>query len=331
MSTYHHPEDLGPDQDQRDIAIPGRRFFVYVLDTDSGHYVGHTARLNARMREHRGGEVASTAGTNPMLAWQSGPMARRGDAARFEAALKSWLDSGSSMFEETTRLRPKKFLGLTPVLQSGTVRGVPSCAGRRFKLGADHRLRPTTAIGWLMFVAGIFGSLLGLLWAFNFELGALGVGALKVFGLAGACALGLVLVVNGRVLGRWPRLDGWLKPRTRARSARPGIRIPWPTARRTHPPVLSQGRPGPATIELSVMLRACRCSTTLVILVWRTCSTRLARRFVGLRLSGPLDDPELPPSAGRARVGTGLFEEINRHLESQGLRLQEGTIVDANH
>ena len=204
MSTYYHPEDLGPDQDQRDIAIPGRRFFVYVLDTDSGHYVGHTARLNARMREHRGGEVASTAGTNPMLAWQSGPMARRGDAARFEAALKSWLDSGSSMFEETTRLRPKKFLGLTPVLQSGTVRGVPSGAGRRFKLGADHRLRPTTAIGWLMFVAGIFGSLLGLLWAFNFELGALGVGALKVFGLAGACALGLVLVVNGRVLGRWP-------------------------------------------------------------------------------------------------------------------------------
>ena len=211
MSTYYHPEDLGPDQDQRDIAIPGRRFFVYVLDTDSGHYVGHTARLNARMREHRGGEVASTAGTNPMLAWQSGPMARRGDAARFEAALKSWLDSGSSMFEETTRLRPKKFLGLTPVLQSGTVRGVPSGAGRRFKLGADHRLRPTTAIGWLMFVAGIFGSLLGLLWAFNFELGALGVGALKVFGLAGACALGLVLVVNGRVLGRWPRLHGWLK------------------------------------------------------------------------------------------------------------------------
>ena len=29
-------------------------------------------------------------------------------------------------------------------------------------------------------------------------------------------------------------------------------------------------------------------------------------------------------------LGQGLFEEINRHLESQGLRLREGTIVDAS-
>ncbi len=29
-------------------------------------------------------------------------------------------------------------------------------------------------------------------------------------------------------------------------------------------------------------------------------------------------------------MGEGLFEDINRHLESQGLRLREGTIVDAS-
>ena len=29
-------------------------------------------------------------------------------------------------------------------------------------------------------------------------------------------------------------------------------------------------------------------------------------------------------------LGAGLFEEINRYLESKGLRLQEGTIVDAS-
>ena len=58
------------------------------------------------------------------------------------------------------------------------------------------------------------------------------------------------------------------------------------------------------------------------------------RRFIGLRLSGPLPDEttilnfrHLLEEHG---LGTGLFEEINRHLESQGLRLQEGTIVDAS-
>lgn len=58
------------------------------------------------------------------------------------------------------------------------------------------------------------------------------------------------------------------------------------------------------------------------------------RRFVGLRLSGRLPDEttilnfrHLLEEHG---LGSGLFEEINRHLESQGLRLREGTIVDAS-
>ena len=58
------------------------------------------------------------------------------------------------------------------------------------------------------------------------------------------------------------------------------------------------------------------------------------RRFVGLRLSGPLPDEttilNFRHLLEEHELGEGLFEEINRHLESQGLRLREGTIVDAS-
>ena len=58
------------------------------------------------------------------------------------------------------------------------------------------------------------------------------------------------------------------------------------------------------------------------------------RRFVGLRLSGPLPDETTILNfrhllEGR-RLGEGLMKEINRHLATQGLRLREGTIVDAS-
>ena len=58
------------------------------------------------------------------------------------------------------------------------------------------------------------------------------------------------------------------------------------------------------------------------------------RRFVGLRLSGPLPDEttilNFRHLLEEHELGEGLFEDINRHLESQGLRLREGTIVDAS-
>ncbi len=58
------------------------------------------------------------------------------------------------------------------------------------------------------------------------------------------------------------------------------------------------------------------------------------RRFAGLKLSGPLPDEttilNFRHLLDKHDLGEGLFEEINRHLESQGLRLQEGTIVDAS-
>ena len=58
------------------------------------------------------------------------------------------------------------------------------------------------------------------------------------------------------------------------------------------------------------------------------------RRFVGLRLSGSLPDEttilNFRHLLEERRLGEGLMEEINRHLASQGLRLREGTIVDAS-
>ena len=57
------------------------------------------------------------------------------------------------------------------------------------------------------------------------------------------------------------------------------------------------------------------------------------RRFVGLKLSGPLPDEttilNFRHLLEKNNLGQGLLEEINAHLESQGLKQREGTIVDA--
>ena len=58
------------------------------------------------------------------------------------------------------------------------------------------------------------------------------------------------------------------------------------------------------------------------------------RRFVGLSLAEALPDEttilNFRHLLERHELGKGLLEEINAHLESQGLRLREGTIVDAS-
>ena len=58
------------------------------------------------------------------------------------------------------------------------------------------------------------------------------------------------------------------------------------------------------------------------------------RRFVGLNLTEALPDEttilNFRHLLERHELGKGLLEEINAHLESQGLRLREGTIVDAS-
>ena len=106
---YYEPEDLGDEQDRRDADVAGRRFYVYVLETDRGHYVGHSARVRARAREHADGLSASTAGTNPELAWTSWPLETRAEAARFEAAMKALRDQRAERFREITGLAPEPF------------------------------------------------------------------------------------------------------------------------------------------------------------------------------------------------------------------------------
>ena len=58
------------------------------------------------------------------------------------------------------------------------------------------------------------------------------------------------------------------------------------------------------------------------------------RRFVGLKLSGPLPDEttilNFRHLLEEQELGQSLLEEINIHLESQGVRLREGRIVDAS-
>ena len=57
------------------------------------------------------------------------------------------------------------------------------------------------------------------------------------------------------------------------------------------------------------------------------------RRFVGLRLSEEIPDESTIPHfrhlLERHNLGQGLFAEIQDHLAGQGMRLREGTIVDA--
>ena len=57
------------------------------------------------------------------------------------------------------------------------------------------------------------------------------------------------------------------------------------------------------------------------------------RRFTGLGLSEPIPDESailhFRHLLEDRHLGQGLFAEINEHLASQGLRLREGTIVDA--
>ena len=58
------------------------------------------------------------------------------------------------------------------------------------------------------------------------------------------------------------------------------------------------------------------------------------RRFVGLKLSEPLPDEttilNFRHLLEEHELGEGLFAEIKGHLASQGLLLQEGTIMDAS-
>ncbi len=114
--------------------------------------------------------------------------------------------------------------------------------------------------------------------------------------------------------------------------------IPWPQLEervRSHYPKAGRGR---RPYELSVMLRV-HCVQLFYNLSDPAMEDLLyeaesVRRFVGLKLTEPLPDEttilHFRHLLEKHQLGQGVFEEIKAHLESKGLRLREGTIVDAS-
>lgn len=114
--------------------------------------------------------------------------------------------------------------------------------------------------------------------------------------------------------------------------------IPWQKLEkkiRRHYPKRGRGRP---PYPLSVMLRV-HCIQLFYNLSDPAMEDMLyeiesVRRFVGLRLSGPLPDEttilKFRHLLEKHNLGSKLFEAINQHLADNDLMLKEGTIVDAS-
>ena len=102
---WHDPEDL-EGQEERDAELGRTEFYVYVLGTQYGHYVGHTASVGARLGAHRAGEVEPTAGGEPEILQRSRPFRSRRDAARFEVAMKPLRDQWAERSQQITGLAP---------------------------------------------------------------------------------------------------------------------------------------------------------------------------------------------------------------------------------
>ncbi len=114
--------------------------------------------------------------------------------------------------------------------------------------------------------------------------------------------------------------------------------IPWQKLEkkiRRHYPKRGRGRP---PYPLSVMLRV-HCVQLFYNLSDPAMEDMLyeiesVRRFVGLRLSGPLPDEttilKFRHLLEKHNLGTKLFEAINQHLADNDLMLKEGTVVDAS-
>ena len=114
--------------------------------------------------------------------------------------------------------------------------------------------------------------------------------------------------------------------------------IPWEQLEERIRPFYPKAGRGRRPYELSVMLRI-NCVQLFYNLSDPGMEDMLyevesVRRFVGLKLSGPLPDEttilNFRHLLEKHELGQSLFEEINGYLESQGLRLREGTIVDAS-
>ena len=90
---------------------PHRYYFVYVLDTDLGLYVGQTEYVAPRVTRHIGGQVSSTRGTNPVFLWHSYPFRSRRSADNAERVLKTLRQMRHEDFAQVTGVQPKPWLG----------------------------------------------------------------------------------------------------------------------------------------------------------------------------------------------------------------------------
>ena len=112
--------------------------------------------------------------------------------------------------------------------------------------------------------------------------------------------------------------------------------VPWQRLEESIRPHYFRGERGRRPYPLSVMLRV-----HIVQLCYNLSDPAMedllyeaesVRRFAGVRLSEPIPDESTIPHfrhlLERHRLGQGLFSEIKDHLEEQGVRLREGTIVD---
>ena len=100
-----------PQWDRKDAHLPGKEFFVYVLSTRYGHYVGHTGNLTKRLSDHKHGKVQSTYGGRPRLLWKSRPFRSRDDAAEFERALKVLRDQRDAEYRTLINAKPVPWRG----------------------------------------------------------------------------------------------------------------------------------------------------------------------------------------------------------------------------
>lgn len=90
---------------------PNRLYWVYVLDTDLGTYVGQTNNIERRPAEHDQGRVRSTVGANPSLIWHSQPLRSRKTADNYERVLKTLRDMAHEDFHAITGVHSEPFLG----------------------------------------------------------------------------------------------------------------------------------------------------------------------------------------------------------------------------
>ena len=94
-----HPHEIEwlPGQAERDDQQERHTFFVYVLHTDCGHYIGHTADVEQRLHAHQAGSVLSTVGRHPVLIKML-QYDTRCEAAHMESVLKTLRDARSPAY-----------------------------------------------------------------------------------------------------------------------------------------------------------------------------------------------------------------------------------------